>query len=172
MKLKDFCLVMNTAEYPKSGHWIAVKVSPKILEYFNPFGERPSQRFLEAIYKIMKKDVYQHKINLVKHQMDDSSLCGLHCIKFLLSRYLGKTFKETTGFDKIDKSKKYEKELIEDFKNIKGKGFEDLIEPIADFGNNLLTSIIGTPELQQQRTAARIDRRKAKMDAKNARRKK
>ena len=57
-------------------------------------------------------------------------------------------------------------------KNQAGKGFEELIEPIAQFSNNLLTSIIGTPELQQQRTAARIDRRKANIDARNARRKK
>ena len=56
-------------------------------------------------------------------------------------------------------------------KHQSGKGYEEFIDPIADFSNNLLTTIVGSPELQAQRTQARIDRRTAK-DAERSRRRK
>ena len=57
-------------------------------------------------------------------------------------------------------------------KHQSGKGLEEsAITAASDFGNNLLTTIVGSPELQAQRTQARIDRRTAK-DAERARRRK
>ena len=53
----------------------------------------------------------------------------------------------------------------------RGEGFAEVIEPIKEFGETLLTSIIGSPELQAQRTEARTERRKAK-DAEKVRRRK
>ena len=52
-----------------------------------------------------------------------------------------------------------------------GAGIEALIDPIKEFGETLFTGIIGSPELQQQRTEARIERRAAK-DAEKIRKRK
>ena len=52
----------------------------------------------------------------------------------------------------------------------RGEGIENIIEPIKEFGTTLVTSIIGSPELQEQRTAARIERRAKKEEEKAQRR--
>jgi hypothetical protein len=39
----QYSFIFNTAEFPKTGHWVAVRVSPDTLEYFDPFGDQISR---------------------------------------------------------------------------------------------------------------------------------
>jgi len=42
------------------------------------------------------------KENKIVQQSDKSENCGYFCMRFLIDRYRGKSFTESTGFDKID----------------------------------------------------------------------
>jgi hypothetical protein len=98
------------------GHWVSVFITDDTIEYFDPFGEEPSARFYTEIKKILSNGIFQNKVNRVKHQDDKTNTCGFHAMKFIVDRYTGKTFKEATGFELMDKSVKGEAE-IEKFKN-------------------------------------------------------
>eukprot|EP00732_Lithocolla_globosa_P000408 Lithocolla_globosa_v1_NODE_121_length_6109_cov_174.362075.p4 type:complete len:119 gc:universal NODE_121_length_6109_cov_174.362075:1920-2276(+) len=115
---------MNTA--PKNtqhGHWIAVMITPNTIEYVDSFAENPSFKFNHHIKKILKPGVYQMKINSVKRQNVKTDTCGYHAMKFLADRYAGKSFKEATGFDIIDKSIKGEEEIKKFKKMVKDFGY-------------------------------------------------
>jgi hypothetical protein len=90
-------------------------VNKDTIEYFDCLSEEPSKEFYTESKKILPNGVYQYKINRIKFQDDSTKNCGWFAIKFLTDRYNGKTFKEATGFEAIDKSIKGEKD-IEKFK--------------------------------------------------------
>jgi hypothetical protein len=123
-KGSSFSFVMNTEPITTPiGHWVSVMVDKDTIEYFDPFGTCPSERFYKEIKKILPSGVYQNKSNRVNHQTDPSQNCGWHAIRFLVDRYSGKSFKVATGFETIDKSAKSEKQMERFKKTVKRFGF-------------------------------------------------
>eukprot|EP00732_Lithocolla_globosa_P003507 Lithocolla_globosa_v1_NODE_2843_length_1850_cov_299.708635.p1 type:complete len:502 gc:universal NODE_2843_length_1850_cov_299.708635:1563-58(-) len=123
----SFSFIMNTEPLKVShGHWQAWFITPNTIEHYDSFGEEPNPHALEVIMKKLRKwrpnAKYQLKINNVKHQKVTSDNCGFFAMRFLRDRFSGKTFKEATGFNIIEKSIKNEKQI---------KQFKDMVE---DFG--------------------------------------
>lgn len=125
-----FSFIMNTLPSTSDivGHWVAVNINNNTIEYFDSFGDDPSNQFMNKIIKLLKKwkpgNIYQLKINNVKWQKDNSNRCGWHSMRFLIDRYKGKSFKEATKF-KIIENALGEKQIIafqnkiDQFKKIK-----------------------------------------------------
>jgi hypothetical protein len=121
---ESFSFVVNSQPIKiPVGHWRSVFVNKDTIEFFDPFGEEPSKEFYTEIKKILPNGVYQNKINRVKFQDYSTKNCGWFAIKFLTDRYAGKTFKEATGFEAIDKSIKGEKDIEKFKKNTKQFGY-------------------------------------------------
>jgi len=113
---KVVTFVMNTSpSNVKEGHWVAIRMDPDTLEYYDSFGEKPPKKFVKAMKQLMKKwspeNLIQFKINRVKFQRSNSDNCGYFAMKFLDDRYKGNTFKESTGFERLSKVIKGEKEI-------------------------------------------------------------
>lgn len=126
-KDSEFSFIMNTQPSPKSGHWIGVLVKEDRIEYYDSFADQPKITFLKNIKRILKKwkpnNLYQFKVNSVKSQKVDSTNCGYFAMKFLVDRYDGKSFKESTRFKAIEDSMKGEKEIEKFKKTIKAFGY-------------------------------------------------
>ena len=126
---KAYWFIFNTnkrSEHKDPGHWIAIFIwkQDKWFEYFNPFGENPTNNIMKEIKRLMYyiqtlfPYLLKFKINRIKQQGDLSTYCGLFCIKFLLSRSSGISFKETTNYPLIKKNEKlmkWMKNFIEKF---------------------------------------------------------
>jgi hypothetical protein len=110
-KSNNFNFIMNTQPFPRDGHWVAVKITPNNLEYYDSFADEPSKMFYTNIKKVIPQGVYQNKINRVIHQQPTTDSCGYHAMNFLIKRHNGGSWKETTGYSKIDKSNQYENEI-------------------------------------------------------------
>lgn len=116
-KGETISFIMNTEpSNVVDGHWVGIFINDKNLEYYDPFGQEPSEEFRENIAPILKKlrksdQKHQFKINRVRYQRSNSSNCGWFSMKFLVDRYKGKSFKQTTGFDKLTKVLKGENEI-------------------------------------------------------------
>ena len=115
-KEKEFSFIMNTVPISiPTGHWVAVRIEPDVLEYYDSFGEDPSKQFLKNIRPVLKKygpnNIYQFKINHVKFQRNNSNNCGWFAQKFLYDRSKGKTFKDATGFKILEHSIAGEKDV-------------------------------------------------------------
>ena len=117
--------IMNTEPSfsKKTGHWVAVYISPSSLEYFDSFAEEPPKRFNREILEIIDKmapDVYlKYKVNKVKRQSVSSANCGLFAMKFLYDRIvLGKDYKFCTGYSEVEKSEREIKKWGREFKLI------------------------------------------------------
>jgi hypothetical protein len=83
-------------------HWVAIRVNEDdSVEYYDPLGEEPPDEFFEWLQDESING--QIKINQVKNQSDESSTCGFHALKFLIDRQNGKTWKEATNFNRIEK---------------------------------------------------------------------
>ena len=96
---ENFSFITNTEKFPTPGHWVSVKGDKNTLEYFDPFGKRPSDAMQKALkHMIHDRGLVQFKINRIKKQRIDSKRCGWHAIKFLHDRKT-KSFSETTGFN-------------------------------------------------------------------------
>ena len=114
-KGSSFNFIMNTAEFPKDGHWIGIHGDKNTLEYYDSFGDHPSEEFIKKMSILMKKytkNLVQFKINSVPSQRNDSYRCGYHAINFLLKRGEGKSFSEATGYKPKSNVKSGEKEAI------------------------------------------------------------
>ena len=89
---KNISFIMNTTPsyVKKSGHWIAVMLTPDNLEYYDSFADEPSKEFLQNIkplsYKWAPNKLLQFKINSVKKQNANSNNCGYFAILFLENR--------------------------------------------------------------------------------------
>ena len=110
-KSNNFNFIMNTQPFPRDGHWVAVKITPNTIEYFDSFADDPTKNFNKNIKKIIPQGVYQHKVNSVIHQQPTTDSCGYHAMNFLIKRHNGGSWKDATGYSKIDKSDKYENEI-------------------------------------------------------------
>jgi hypothetical protein len=100
-------------------------VSPDTLEYFDPFGEKPSPRYKQEMKKILTPGLRQFKINRVQLQDISTKTCGFHAIRFLKDRARGKSFKEATFYElpKMNKSKKGENSLKPIIKEVEEFGY-------------------------------------------------
>lgn len=115
-----FGFVMNKDPSTKPGsHWVACyidTIDDLSLEYYDPFGENPEERFFSDIKNIIdahKPDVYlKFKINRIKDQRENSSLCGFHSMRFLMSRFDGKEFRECSGYSDVLKAEKKAKGML------------------------------------------------------------
>ena len=106
-------------------HWVAIFIDPSFdqsLEYFDSFGEPPTENFMKNIKKIItaiNPETYlKFKVNKVKQQRVTSDLCRYYAMYFIIQRYKGVPFDHITGFDKmlhslVNKSEK----KIKEFKN-------------------------------------------------------
>jgi hypothetical protein len=92
---------------PKVGHWVAVRVTPDSVEYYNPFGKPPAAKMRTVLKRIIRRGLrrgappLQFKINRMQDQSITSQNCGWFSMKFLDDRAAGKPFKEATGFNKL-----------------------------------------------------------------------
>jgi len=99
--------IMNTFPFriKHGGHWVGVIIDPNTIEYFDSFGQDPSNKFVEGIKKVQNTlhpgNVSQFKINRVKWQDYESQRCGYHAMRFVSERLKGKPWKEVTGYSKF-----------------------------------------------------------------------
>ena len=136
-----FGVILNTLEKSaprgKMGHWVALFVDQNdSVEYYDPFGEPPTEGFLKRlkhwIDKRVKPEIYlKLKINAVQHQDVRTSTCGYHAMRFLRKRFRGVPFPVATGYDRaVDKDKLKQVERFEPSaqRQQAGKGtFNDMI---------------------------------------------
>lgn len=116
--------IMSTTPSSQSdGHWVAIFIDKKdgSLEYFDSYGEDPPKSFNKDIQMIIDKiepEVYlKYKINRIKRQSMNSTLCGFLSIQFLMDRYKGIPFKECTHCSEILKSEKQANKLKKKFES-------------------------------------------------------
>lgn len=109
---EDFSFIFNTkkADYFENkehvGHFIAVNYDRYSLEIYDPLADPISEKIKEYIIEPLKElieDNVEHlvklKHNKVEQESADSYLCGWFCIRFLLDRYNGISWKEATDYD-------------------------------------------------------------------------
>lgn len=120
---KKMCFIINTQDRRVGdGHWVAVYidcVKDKAIEYYDPFGEEPSKKFMKGLKPMIEKlncDTYmKFKINRIKDQRASSTDCGWHSVNFLINRLKGKAFPEVTGYSDYVKGKRDVKSLKKKF---------------------------------------------------------
>jgi hypothetical protein len=94
--------VMNLDKHDKPGsHWVSCYFTPESIEYYNSFGEPPTQSFREGAKNIANKlnpdGFFKLKVNHIQRQDDRTKTCGYHAMKFIKDRDSGKSFAESTG---------------------------------------------------------------------------
>ncbi|EGG22305.1 hypothetical protein DFA_04423 [Cavenderia fasciculata] len=104
---------LNLLEPKDKIHWVAVYVDAdkdKSVEYYDSFGQEPTDDFMKQLKDLIDEinpDYYlKFKVNKVIDQASNSTTCGYHAIKFLLNRYNGIPFKESSGWSDITKEEK------------------------------------------------------------------
>ena len=118
-----FGFIMNKDPSTKPGsHWTAVyvdTVDDKEIDYFDSFAEEPDELLLSELKKMLqahKLDIYlKFKVNRVKHQAENSNLCGFHAMKFLMDRFAGKPFIDASGWSAVRKGEAEAKNLMQKF---------------------------------------------------------
>ena len=118
-----FGFVMNKDPSSKPGsHWVAVYVDivdDKEIDYFDSYAEEPDDMLLSELKKMLqahKLDIYlKFKVNRVKHQAENSNLCGFHAMKFLMDRFAGKEFIDASGWSEVRKGEAEAKHLMQKF---------------------------------------------------------
>ncbi len=108
-KEKDSAFIMNLDEHDEPGsHWIAVYISPvksKSIEYYDSFGEEPDMGFLRQIKKVIDKMDLDYllklKVNRIKKQAETSSECGYYAMNFIMDRFKGLPFDDSTGYSDV-----------------------------------------------------------------------
>jgi hypothetical protein len=124
-------IIVNTDPSTKEGtHWQAIyfdarPTGSKSIEFFDSFGRDPTANQLKGIKLIsekLKPDTYlKLKINKVKQQNVNSANCGYFSCRFLIDRYRGRSFAESTGYsDKIIEASKKGEQEISKFKKMYG----------------------------------------------------
>ena len=95
------------------GHWTAVYIDPRkdrSVEYYDSFGNDPPrllQKELKTVIDKMKLPIYlKFKYNKVIDQRSNSDNCGYFVCKWLMDRFNGKSWVDSTGFSKIVQSEK------------------------------------------------------------------
>jgi hypothetical protein len=116
-------LVYNTVPSNKDtsydGHWRAIYIdldNDKSIDHYDSYGMEAEPDIQEQIKKLLSSfDLPYYlkwKDNKIINQRANSSNCGWFCIQFLLDRFDGKPFKDSTGYSNVNKS---ERELKERF---------------------------------------------------------
>jgi len=115
---EKFGFIVNTDDSTGNGkHWKAVFLSrpDASVEIYDSLVSIPSRKFMKDVSGLVNKMdddlLYKVKINTVKDQSDDTSNCGYFAIKFLVDRFEGKDFKNSSFYNNIDKSDKGEKDI-------------------------------------------------------------
>jgi hypothetical protein len=111
---KRMSFIMNLDKSTQPGsHWVAVNIdalNDKSVEYYDSFAEEPPESFMRDLKDLIRKikpDTYlKMKINRIKEQDNDLSICGWHFMKFFLNRYRGIDFKEATPYSDVKKAEK------------------------------------------------------------------
>ena len=96
-KRHSFSLIANTDPDNKNGqHWIAIYVDESDNgEYYDPFGFPPIHQSFE---NFLKKRCSQWIYNRVVVQHPFSTVCGQHCIVYLILRNRGHWMHDITTF--------------------------------------------------------------------------
>jgi hypothetical protein len=114
-----FIMNLDKSDGP-GNHWVAVYISGDSVEYFDSFGDPPTEQFKKDIKKFLENMkvpvLMKFKINKIQWQNADSSSCGWHSIQFLDNRFNGVPFVNSTKF--INKSKEGEENLKKEFSYI------------------------------------------------------
>ena len=98
-------ILNNMPHNVKIGHFIAVKMEPRVLEYYDPLENKPKMEFMKSIASVLKrlgiKLPVQFKINKIRFQSSTSDNCGYFSMRFLQRRYSGENFKDASGFTRF-----------------------------------------------------------------------
>ena len=88
-------LVGNTDPDHRMGqHWVAIYIDANSKgKYYDPTGIPP---FLKAYVNFMKKHCYSWTYNTVRVQEEGSTVCGHHCIFYLVHRCAGHIMTDIT----------------------------------------------------------------------------
>jgi hypothetical protein len=119
---KPLSFIMNTlgSNDKRVGHWVAINIDDDNVEYYDPLGDEPDDDFNEDIKSIVDKynsSVFQKfKINKIKKQSDKTNTCGWHSMAFLVKRYNGEDFKDSTGYNDVINGEKNIKKVIKKYK--------------------------------------------------------
>jgi hypothetical protein len=62
-------------------HWVGVKMNPREIVYYNPYGDNPPASFLNFARGLGRKLI----INKVKNQDENTTDCAYHSMKFLMT---------------------------------------------------------------------------------------
>lgn len=110
-RTSTYSFIYNTAPLKEKGeHWIAVIVTPTTVEHIDSLGYDPSPEAYENIKKLIG-NCPQFKISNTRWQSIKSSNCGYFAMKAIRDRMAGKTFKQVTGWDIVEKSFEGEKNI-------------------------------------------------------------
>jgi|GEM_PF-3773356 len=111
--------IVNTDKHDQPGqHWQAVYIDARpegdqAVEFYDSYADDPSPKLLEGIKNIVDRinpsTYLKLKHNKIKQQSEKSSSCGVMSMKFLLDRYAGKPFNESSGYSDVIKSEKQAK---------------------------------------------------------------
>lgn len=122
------CFIINTDPADEPGeHWQCCFFDARPggdseIDFFDSYGDEPSDSIMKGVKgvadKLDAKTYLKFKENMIRYQ-GDSDNCGAFCIKFLIDRLNGKSFKHASGYND---SVKGEKE-IERFKEQQGFGY-------------------------------------------------
>ena len=117
---KRIGFIMNLDKRDQPGsHWVACyidTVHDRSVEYYDSFGREPSLSFLrqikDLITRISPPTYLKLKINRIIQQRVTSDNCGYFSMKFLVDRFHGKPFKESTHYHDVNNGER----SIEHFK--------------------------------------------------------
>jgi hypothetical protein len=88
-------LIGNTDPHDRPGtHWVALCIDANSRgEYDDPTGRPP---FLRAYVNFMNKHCTSWTYNAIRVQEEGSTVCGHHCIFYLIHRCAGKSMSDVT----------------------------------------------------------------------------
>lgn len=126
--------VMNLDPSSKKGsHWVSCYFTKDSIEYYDSFGDAPTQSFVADMRKVAHKvnpnGFFKLKTNHVARQDPNTSTCGYHAMKFIKDRNAGKSFAEATGYsDHLkDDHVRGEKAVTKFIHHMHGNGFQFLL---------------------------------------------
>lgn len=113
-KLKHFSFIINSANNNKDKtnplHWIAVYCDGASIEYYDCSGKNLRIKDFENITAKYLPYIFNHylkfKFNNIKNQSLKSNTCGFFAMKFLISRYVGISFKDATNYKNVNMNEK------------------------------------------------------------------
>ena len=131
-------------------HWVAVYWTPSSLEYYNPLGNAPTDKFRSDAKKLAKainpNGFLKLKVNQIQRQSNDTDTCGYHAMKFIIDREKGKSFSDATGYHdhKKDDHVNGEKAVTKFIDHMHGGGFEFISgDGIIDKVNTIFSNCNG-----------------------------